>query len=191
MSTIAHRRVDPRYVATPRHAWRVHRRLVHRQAPTRFQRFGIWRNEHAMRAVCSLLLNTIALIGDSFMRQPEKAQFRPAPHVPRNEFVFRNGPPYADKDEFIAKALSFDILALDFEKNGGYEAGQDRWLVRVLVNDGRPDEELLSFGTNPARDEQFRSAQAYIASHGPITNVHLEKRGNAYYIVNQVKSATT
>jgi hypothetical protein len=125
------------------------------------------------------------------MRQPGKAQFRPVQQATSNEFVFKNGSQYAEKDEFIAKALTFDILAIDFEKNGGYEAGQDRWLVRVLVNDGRPDEELMSFGTNPARDEQFSSAQAFIESNGPITNAHLEKRGNAYYIVNQINSTKT
>jgi hypothetical protein len=125
------------------------------------------------------------------MHRSGRAPVRAVQQTTTSEFVFKNGFQYAEKDEYIAKALTFEILAIDFEKNGGYESGQDRWLVHVLVNDGRLDKELLSFGTNPARDEQFRSAQAFIESNGPIKDARLEKRGNAYYIVNAAKSTKT
>ncbi len=103
-----------------------------------------------------------------------------------HNFVFQSGLPYADKDEYTAKALVFDIKAISFEPNGGFE-GQDRWVLRVLCHDGR-GEQLLSLGSNAKRDEQLHNAKAFIEKKGPIKNSRLKLAGKAYFLENSQTS---
>jgi hypothetical protein len=94
-------------------------------------------------------------------------------------FSFQSVVPYADKDEYAAKALLFDIESIAFEPNEGFD-GKDRWSVRVTPYDGR-GEELITLQSNEKRDEQMRRAAAHIQSHGAIKNIRLKRSGKTYY----------
>jgi hypothetical protein len=103
---------------------------------------------------------------------------------PEGPFVFGLGTNYADKEELIAKGLSFDILSIEFQAGKGFE-GADRWACEIQVNDGREGTELLTFAPNEKRDEEMLAAQAHITSiKGPITGITLKKYGRAYYFVS-------
>jgi hypothetical protein len=108
--------------------------------------------------------------------QPRKS---PTSHEP-SEFSFSNVALYAEKDEFISKGLEFTIKTIEYEEHGGWE-NAPRWVLTVHPGDGRTDE-LLTFGSNPKRDEQFRAIRAHIEAHGPIRGVRLKRSGNAYYL---------
>jgi hypothetical protein len=94
-------------------------------------------------------------------------------------FSFQSIVPYADKDEYAAKTLLFDIQSVEFEPNEGFD-GKDRWSIRVAPYDGRGDE-LITLQSNEKRDETMRAAAAYIESHGPIKSIRLKRSGKAYY----------
>ena len=98
------------------------------------------------------------------------------------EFTFSSELPYANKDEYIEKDLSFTLKAIEFQAGKGFEK-QDRWALTVEPDDGR-GEELLTFGSNEKRDAVLKSAQAFIKQQGPIHGVRLRKSGNAYYLHN-------
>jgi len=102
--------------------------------------------------------------------------------TPKNPepFVFESGTLYADKDEYAEKSLAFEIHSITFEPNAGFE-GHDRWSIRAVPSDGR-GEELITLQSNEKRDEQLRTAQAYLAAHGPIKNVRLKKSGKTFYL---------
>jgi hypothetical protein len=94
-------------------------------------------------------------------------------------FSFQSILPYADKDEYAAKALLFDIESIAFEPNEGFD-GKDRWSVRVAPHDGR-GAELITLQSNEKRDEQMRRASAFIESHGEIKSIRLKRSGKTYY----------
>jgi hypothetical protein len=98
-------------------------------------------------------------------------------------FSFQSVSPYAEKDEYISKALLFDVQAITFEPGAGFD-GQDRWSIRVVPHDGR-GEELITMQSNEKRDQQMRGAAEYIESHGAIKNVRLKKSGKTFYLENQ------
>lgn len=95
------------------------------------------------------------------------------------EFSFSSGALYADKDEYIAKNLTFTIKAIEYQKGTGFE-GADRWSVIVCPNDGRPDE-IITLQANEKRDAELQAAADHIEKHGPIGNTKLVKSGKAYY----------
>ncbi len=102
---------------------------------------------------------------------------------PISEFSFSAGiAPYADKDEYLTKALTFDVVSIEFEEGRGYEGG-DRWAVTVEPNDGR-GREIVTLGANEKRDAQMRAAQDHIAKRGPIRGVSLKRSGRAFYLAN-------
>jgi hypothetical protein len=95
---------------------------------------------------------------------------------------FAGGAPYADKDEYLSKALVFVIVTIEFEEGRGYE-GADRWAVTVETGDGR-GREIITLGANKRRNEQMRAARDHIAKRGPICGVCLKRSGRAYYLAN-------
>ena len=97
-------------------------------------------------------------------------------------FHFQAGIPYADKDEYATKSLVFEICSIDYEANAGFE-GQDRWSICVLVDDNRGSE-LITLQCNDKRDEQMRSANAFIEVHGAIKGSRLKKSGRTFYFEN-------
>lgn len=94
-------------------------------------------------------------------------------------FSFGEGTIYANKDEYVDKALRFDILEIVFEEGQGFQ-GADRWKVTVQPHD-REDQEIITMGSNPARDAVMDKALNYVVAHGKIPNAKLVKSGNAYY----------
>jgi hypothetical protein len=99
---------------------------------------------------------------------------------PEPRFSFSTAPLFSEKDELVAKKLTFTIKSVDFEEHGGFE-GAPRWSITIAVDDGRPDE-LLTLQANEKRDEQLQAAKIHIDAHGPIHNVQLVKRGKAFYL---------
>ena len=97
-------------------------------------------------------------------------------------FRFQAGIPYADKDEYAAKGLVFEIRSIDYEAKAGFE-GQDRWSICVLMGDNRGSE-LITLQCNDKRDEQMRSAKAFIKAHGAIKGSRLKKSGRTFYFEN-------
>lgn len=95
------------------------------------------------------------------------------------QFSFSSDALYADKDEYIAKKLTFRINRIEFQEKAGYE-GADRWAIYVQPNDERP-EEIITLQSNDARDAELQAAAAHIEKHGPIGNTKLVKSGKAYY----------
>ena len=75
--------------------------------------------------------------------------------------------------------ITFDILAIVLEPGRGYE-GRDRWAITVKAIDR--DEQTLSLGSNPGRDEELRAAQDHLKNGGTITNKRLRLKDGAYYI---------
>ena len=67
---------------------------------------------------------------------------------------------YADKDEYIAKNLTFTIKHIKFQAGAGFE-GADRWAVTVAAEDGRPDE-IITLQSNEKRDAELQAAAAHI-----------------------------
>ena len=49
-------------------------------------------------------------------------------------FSFGSGHSYADNDEYAAKNLTFDVLAIVRETGRGYD-GKDRWAITVKAAD--------------------------------------------------------
>jgi hypothetical protein len=94
-------------------------------------------------------------------------------------FSFQSMLSYADKDEYAAKALLFDIESIAFEPNAGFD-GRDRWSIRVATHDGR-GAELITLQSNEKRDEQMRRAATHIDSNGAIKNIRLKRSGKTYY----------
>jgi hypothetical protein len=88
--------------------------------------------------------------------------------------------PFANKDEYVAKAIKFRIIDVFFEASGGFESA-DRWVVVVDVSDGR-GLEALTFGTNPGRDAAMKEAKACLEADVPLEGLTLARSGNAYYI---------
>jgi hypothetical protein len=86
-------------------------------------------------------------------------------------FSFGTGTAYGDVAEYISENRTFDVLAITFEPGRGYE-GRDR------------ESETLTLGSNPARDEQLRAAQAHLEAGGTIQHKRLRNSGNAYYLVD-------
>ena len=101
-------------------------------------------------------------------------------------FSFSGGPLWAEKDEYIAKGLSFSMNQVEHQPKAGFE-GADRWAITVSVDDGRPDE-IITLQSNEGRDAELKAAAAHIAKHGPIHNVKLVKRGKAYYFRNATET---
>ena len=97
-------------------------------------------------------------------------------------FRFDSGPPYANKDEYAAKSLIFEIRSIDYEAKAGFE-GQDRWSICVHADDDR-GEELITLQCNDKRDEQMRSAKAFIDANGAIKGSRLKKSGKTFYFEN-------
>ena len=106
----------------------------------------------------------------------------PPPPDGGDGFSFETGTPFAAKDEYLTKDLTFAVQAISLEKGRGYEGG-DRWAVTVEPDDGR-GQEILTFGANERRDEQMRAAADHIARHGAIRGVCLRRSGRAYYLHN-------
>lgn len=98
-------------------------------------------------------------------------------------FSFGLGRPYANNDEYAEKGVLFDILAIEFEPGKGFE-GRDRWALTVEPKDRDP--EIMTFGSNPKRDEQLRSAEAHLKRGGAIKNKRLRRSGNAYYLTDGI-----
>ena len=97
-------------------------------------------------------------------------------------FRFQAGIPYADKNEYAAKGLVFEIRSIYYEANAGFE-GQDRWLICVHADKDR-GEELITLQCNDKRDAQMRSANAFIEVHGAIKGSRLKKSGRTFYFEN-------
>ncbi len=95
-------------------------------------------------------------------------------------FSFGSGHSYADNDEYAAKNLTFDVLAIVRETGRGYEPGKDRWAITVKAADR--DCEILTLGCNPKRDEELAAAQAHLARGGSIVNKRLHRSGSAFYL---------
>lgn len=66
-----------------------------------------------------------------------------------DKFSFGSGLTYLDNADLASSGLRFDILEIKFEPGRGFE-GRDRWLVKIKVADGEPEQ--LSLGSNPGRD---------------------------------------
>ena len=96
-------------------------------------------------------------------------------------FSFGTGTAYGDVAEYISENRTFDVLAITFEPGRGYE-GRDRWALAVKAADR--ESETLTLGSNPARDEQLRAAQAHLEAGGTIQHKRLRNSGNAYYLVD-------
>lgn len=96
------------------------------------------------------------------------------------EFSFNGSHIYADKDEYVAKKLIFEIKKVEFQEKAGFE-GSARWAITVSPKDGRPDE-IITLQSNDGRDEQLYAAQAHLARGGAIRNVRLTKSGKPYYL---------
>jgi hypothetical protein len=96
-------------------------------------------------------------------------------------FSFGRSRIYAQNAEYANENLRFAILAVAHESGTGFE-GRDRWAVTVKSTDREP--EVLTFGCNPKRDEEFRSVQAHLARGGTIPNVRLRLAGGAYYFTD-------
>jgi hypothetical protein len=112
-----------------------------------------------------------------------KDRSKQTPNAEKTEsFSFSTGAPYADKSEYIDKALSFAVTAVEREPGAGFE-GDDRWAVTVEAEDGR-GAELLTFSCNEKRDQQLIAARDYIARKGPILATRLKKVGKAFYLDN-------
>lgn len=121
---------------------------------------------------------------NSGITSPRTAQKRTESSV----FTFDSGVPFANNDEYASKGLIFDILAVSFEAEKGYE-GSDRWALRVKAQDR--EVEMMTLGSNPGRDEQMRAAQAFLDGQGAILNVRLKKSRNAFYFENAAGTQPT
>ena len=97
-------------------------------------------------------------------------------------FRFDAGTPYANKDEYAAKSLIFEIRSIDYEAKAGFE-GQDRWSICVHAADDR-GKELITLQCNDKRDEQMYAAKAFIEVHGAIKGSRLKKSGKTFYCEN-------
>jgi hypothetical protein len=119
------------------------------------------------------------------MGKPEAARLAPALNISTSSdkpsFSFGEGTDYADKSEYTTKALVFSITDVTFEREAGFE-GADRWSVTIHAQDGR-EPQLMTFGTNPKRNDLMEALMAHIAAHGPV-DATLVKSGNAYYFKN-------
>ncbi len=105
-----------------------------------------------------------------------------------HRFVFSGSIPYAEKSEYVEKNLIFAIISIEFEAGRGFE-GEDRWAATVEPTDDR-GQEIITFTCNDKRDEQLKTAQAYIKQHGSIQGVSLIKSGKAYVFRNASAAAT-
>ncbi len=94
-------------------------------------------------------------------------------------FSFGTGRTFGANEEYASLGITFDILAIDFEPGRGFE-GRDRWALRVKAADR--DEQILSLGSNPGRDEELRAAQEHLKNGGAITHKRLRRKDGAYYI---------
>jgi hypothetical protein len=103
------------------------------------------------------------------------------------EFSFNGVASYADKDEYVAKKLVFDIKKIEFQEKAGFE-DSDRWAVSVSPKDDRPDE-IITLQSNEGRDAQLYAAQAHLAKAGAIRNLRLVRSGKAFYFENAGEEA--
>jgi hypothetical protein len=94
-------------------------------------------------------------------------------------FSFGSGNAYVKPEEIAADGLPFDIPAIEFQAERGFE-GRDRWAL-TIKRDGH-DPEILTLGSNPGRDEQLQGAQAFLERGGSLRNIRLVLRGNTYYL---------
>jgi hypothetical protein len=94
-------------------------------------------------------------------------------------FSFGSGRTFGENEEYANLGITFDILAIVLEPGRGYE-GRDRWAITVKAADR--GEQILSFGSNPGRDEELRAAQDHLKNGGTITNKRLRLKDGAYYI---------
>lgn len=86
---------------------------------------------------------------------------------------------YARKDDYVAGNITFTMTGVEFDRGGGFQ-GEDRWKIPAIRDDSGASE-IITLPTNEKRDAQLRDAAKHIAAHGPIPNVRLVKRGNAFY----------